>query len=134
MIRARVLHAGEATAEVLALTEPLSLWGGFDPKTGAIIDVHHPQRGLNLAGKIVLMAQARGSGTAPGSLAEAFRRGTGPAALIMVKPDINLAIGAEVAYVLYGRSCPLLAVARADFDRLSALAHVRIARDGTLSG
>ena len=91
------------TRRILHLTAPLSFWGGFEPRTGEIVDIHHPQRGAKLGGKIVLMASSRGSGTAPGALAKSIRLATGPAALIMVEPDVNLAIGAQVAATLYGR-------------------------------
>ena len=104
MISARILHAGRAEGRVLRLDAPLSFWGGFEPLTGEIVDAHHPQRGINLAGRIVLMAQSRGSGTAPGALAESIRRETGPAALVMIEPDVNLAIGATVA-ATYCRPC-----------------------------
>ena len=38
-----VLHAGMAQGPVLLLDEPLSFWGAFDPRSGTIIDIHHPQ-------------------------------------------------------------------------------------------
>lgn len=132
MISARILHAGIAAAPVLHLDASLSFWGGFEPLTGAIVDAHHPQRGINLAGKIVLMAASRGSGTAPGALAEAIRRRTGPAALIMIEPDVNLAIGAEVAATLYGRAIPVLTVSPEDFAIIATWGAARIAEDGIL--
>jgi predicted aconitase with swiveling domain len=52
-------------------------------------------------------------------MAEAIRLGTAPAAVILVKPDVNLAIGAMVAEALYGRGCPIVAVGEADYRRLS---------------
>src|SRR4051812_3736346 len=107
---AGVLHPGAARGPVLHLEEPLSLWGGFDPVTGVVVDVHHPQHGAQLAGCIVLMRSSRGSGTSPGTLAESLRRGTGPLAIVMVASDANLAIGAAVAAELYGRICPVLTV------------------------
>ena len=107
-----ILHAGMAQGPVLLLDEPLSFWGAFDPRSGIIIDIHHPQRGQNLKGKILMMLESRGSGSAPGGLAEAIRLGTAPAAIILVQPDINLAIGAAVAETLYGKSCPVLALSQ----------------------
>lgn len=133
MIRARVLHPGAAEGPVIALREPLSFWGAFEPKTGQIIDAHHPQRGSSLAQRIVLMRESRGSGTAPGGLAEAIRRGTGPSGLILVKPDVGLAVGAAVAAALYGRSCPVVTVSHEDFDRLMKLERLLIASDGTIA-
>lgn len=133
MITARVLNDGEAGGPVLLLDEPLSFWGGFDPRTGIILDVHHPQRGHCLAGTVLLMRESRGSGSAPGSIAEAVRLGTGPAAIILVAPDINLAIGAQVAETLYGKSCPVLSVDEKDFRTLAEAARLRISRGGAIT-
>src|SRR5439155_1142985 len=68
MIQGRVLNPGTASGAAFLLTEALSFWGGFDPKTGDIIDIHHPQRGANLARRIVLIAETRGSGTSSGTI------------------------------------------------------------------
>jgi predicted aconitase with swiveling domain len=134
MIRARVLHAGEATGPVVALDEPLSFWGAFEPRTGLIIDVHHPQRGAALAGTILLMRESRGSGSAPGAIAEAIRRETAPAAIVTIVPDVNLAIGAAVAAHLYGRRCPVLSVGESDYVRLAAAVRLHISAAGEISG
>jgi predicted aconitase with swiveling domain len=133
MIKGRFLNPGTASGPVLLLTEPLSFWGGFDPVTGTIIDVHHPQRGASLAGLIALMRETRGSGTAPGAIAEAIRRGTAPKAIITIMPDVNIAIGASVAETLYGRTCAVLAVSSADFDLLSRASSLTIFPDGTIT-
>ena len=132
MITARVLHPGTAEGPVLALDEPLSFWGAFDPRTGVIIDAHHPQRGRCITGTILMMRETRGSGTAPGGMAEAIRLGTAPAAVILVAPDINLAIGAMVADTLYGRSCPVLAVSAVDYAALSTEAALTVTVDGLI--
>ena len=42
MMRARMLTSVTAEGPVLSLDEPLSFWGAFEPRTGVIIDVHHP--------------------------------------------------------------------------------------------
>ena len=128
----KILHAGSAEGTVLLLDEPLSFWGGFDPRTGMIIDVHHPQRGQSLKDKILMMVESRGSGSAPGNLAEAIRLGTAPAAIILVQSDINLAIGARVAQTLYGKTCVVLAVSAQTFSDLSKHAYLHISHDGTV--
>ena len=103
MMRARMLTAGSAEGPVLSLDEPLSFWGAFEPRTGKIIDVHHPQRGACVKDTVLVMTETRGSGSAPGAIAEAIRLGTAPVAIILAEADINLAVGAEVAATLYGR-------------------------------
>ena len=133
MIQARVLTASEATGPVLALDEPLSFWGAFDPRTGIILDVHHPQRGACVTGTVLLMQQTRGSGSAPGAIAEAIRLGTAPAAIILGEADVNLAIGAEVAATLYQRHCAILSVATEELHLLKQYAALRIAMDGRIT-
>jgi uncharacterized protein len=125
-----VLHAGTAEGAVLLLDEPLSFWGGFDPRSGIIIDVHHPQHGQSLKDKILMMVESRGSGSAPGNLAEAIRLGTAPAAIILVQPDINLAIGATVAQTLYDKTCVIISVTPNIFSDLSKHAYLHISHDG----
>ncbi len=133
MMQATVLNAGSAKGPVLVLSEPLSFWGAFDPRSGQIVDTHHPQCGAVLAGKILLMRESRGSGTAPGAIAEAIRLGTAPSAIILVMPDINLAIGAAVAAKLYGNQCPVLAVTEIQYQSITAVQHIAIAEDGQIT-
>jgi predicted aconitase with swiveling domain len=102
----------------LVLDEPLSLWGGMDPATGELIDAHHPQRGANLAGRVVVMPSGRGSSSSASVLAEAVRAGTAPAAILLGEPDLILSIGAAVAEELYSVHVPVLVLPA---DRLQAI-------------
>lgn len=92
----------------LVLDEPLSLWGGMDPATGELIDAHHPQRGVNLAGRAVVMRSGRGSSSSASVLAEAVRAGVAPAAFLLGEPDLILSIGSAVAEELYGVRVPVI--------------------------
>jgi uncharacterized protein len=108
MAEARTLVAGTAEGPALVLDEPLSLWGGLDPETGSIIDTRHPQRGANVAGRVLVMPAGRGSSSSSSVLAEAIRAGTGPAAIVLGEPDPILALGAIVARELFGTSIPVV--------------------------
>ena len=120
----------EAEGRALVLAEPLSLWGGMDPSTGEVIDTHHPQRGANLAGRVVVMASGRGSSSSASVLAEAVRAGTAPAAIVLGEPDLILAIGAEVADELYGRRVPVVVLASDELSAIRDGAVVRVGPDG----
>lgn len=133
MIRARMLCGGEAEGQVLALDEPLSFWGGFEPRTGVILDVHHPQRGVSVKDTILVMTETRGSGSAPGAIAEAIRLGTAPRAIILAEADVNLAIGAEVAATLYGRRCVVACVTPAEIEAVAGMRHLSISGDGSIT-
>ncbi len=128
-----ILHPGKASGPTLVLTEPVSFWGAFDPREGQIVDVHHPQCGAKLGGHILLLPETRGSGGTPGGIAESIRRRTGPLGIILITPDINLAVGAAVATTLYRVDCPVIAVAETDYKALIMARHITIAIDGKLT-
>lgn len=108
MAEARALVAGEASGEALVLEEPLSFWGGLDPGTGRLIDVHHPALGEVVTGRVLVMPSGRGSSSSSSVLAESIRAGTAPAAIVLLEPDPILALGAIVARELYGISVPVV--------------------------
>jgi predicted aconitase with swiveling domain len=126
----RFYAGGDAEASALVLREPLSFWGGIDVATGAIIDHSHPDRGAHIAGRTLVMPCGRGSSSSSSVLAEAIRRGTAPAAIILARPDPILTVAAIVAHALYGLRCPIVVcdivgIATDDFVRISS------AGDGT---
>lgn len=105
-----MLVAGTAEGPALVLDEPLSLWGGLDPGTGEIVEVRHPQRGENVAGRVLVMPSGRGSSSSSSVLAEAIRAGTAPAAIVLGEADPILPLGAIVARELYGKVVPIVVV------------------------
>jgi uncharacterized protein len=115
------LHPGTAAGPVLRLEEPVSFWGGVD-LDGRVVDVHHPQHGLLLAGTVLVMPSGRGSSSAAAVLAEQIRAGTAPAAVILGERDTILVAGALVAAELYDVQVPVLTLPRPAYDRLAALA------------
>jgi uncharacterized protein len=133
MIKGDVLNAGIAAGPLMVLTEPVSFWGAYDPRTGCIVDTHHPQSGQCLKDHILLLPETRGSGGTPGGIAEAIRRGTAPAGIVLITPDINLAVGAAVAARLYGKQCPVLSVTVDDYDWLANRSTLAIAQNGQIT-
>lgn len=117
-IAARRLVAGTAHGKSAVLQAPLSLWGGFDPDSGRIIDVHHPQHGAPIAGRIVVMPGGRGSSSSASVLLESVRLGHHPLALVLVDPDPVLVIAALVAGDLYGVAVPVVQVAATELETL----------------
>ena len=107
-IEARTLVAGSALGDALVLRTALSFWGGVDSETGRVIDRSHPDLGACITGRVLVMPGGRGSSSSSSVLAEALRRGTGPAALVLSTPDPILTVGAIVAESLYGIRCPIV--------------------------
>ena len=105
-------------------TEPLSFWGGYDFKTGEIIDKHHPLAGVRAAGRILAVPFSKGSSTTTAVLLEAVRAGTAPAAILTTGVDSFFALASIVADVMYGRSFPVV-VARGSRTPRASRAHAR---------
>lgn len=127
------LVAGTASGAVLKLAEPLSLWGGLEPTTGEIIDRRHPQSGIIVTGRVLVMPSGRGSSSASSILLEAVRLHTAPAAIITSEIDGILALGAVVAREMYDAAPPLLVVNAEDYERLNDGRQVTISADGEVS-
>ena len=120
----------EVSGSALVLDEGLSLWGGMDPATGQLIDVRHPQHGVSLTGRIVVMPSGRGSSSSASVLAEAVRAKTAPAAILLAEPDLILSIGSVVAEELYGVVVPVVVLEADELALINDGAEVRIGPDG----
>ena len=126
----KVIIPGEARGRVLASREPLSFWGGYDWRTGEIIDRRHGLSGSNAKDKILAIPFTRGSSTTTAVLLEAIRAGTAPAAIITTDTDFFFALASVVAEELYYASIPLVALTERDFAKLKTGAEVIINENG----
>lgn len=132
MIAGRPIVAGEAAGEALVSAEPLSFWGGYDFRTGEIIDRHHPLAGVRAAGRILAVPFTKGSSTTTAVLLEAVRADTAPAAILTTDVDTFFALASIVAGVMYEKPFPVVALAPPDFARLETGMRMTVERDGTI--
>ena len=123
---------GQAFGTALVSREPLSFWGGYDHRTGEIIDRRHPLAGQNAAGRVLVLPYARGSSTTTAVLLEALRAGTAPAAILTTGAETFFALAAIVAEEMYQRSFPVVVVQETDAAVLQTGMHLRIDLDGTI--
>jgi cis-L-3-hydroxyproline dehydratase len=105
---ARRVLSGVARGPVVAAAEALSFWGGVDPATSCVIDVHHALHGVVLAGSILMMPTSRGSCSGPGVLLDMASNGRAPVALGFSDAEDILTLGASVAAEMFGRPLPVL--------------------------
>jgi predicted aconitase with swiveling domain len=110
VIKGRTLARGVATGEVVVLEEPLSFWGGVDTREGIVVSEHHPQFGILLKERVLVMPSGRGSSSSSSVLAEAIRLGTAPAGILLREVDPIIVLGAVVAQELYGVELPVVAL------------------------
>jgi len=97
-LQAEVLLPGSAVAATaLALTAPISFWGGVNPRTAEIADVRHPEYGQRITGRVLLIPATIGSSSAAAILLELVHAGIAPAAVVLHEPDAILLLGLIVA-------------------------------------
>ena len=133
MINAEVLLSGPATmASALALTAPISFWGGVDPRTGVIADIRHPQSGQSIAGRVLLVPATVGSSSAAAILLELVHAGLAPAAVVLHEPDAILLLGLIVAKEMGWKTPIALRLDRSAFASLDGQ-RLAISEDGAVN-
>ena len=132
VVRGRVAVAGTGAGRALVTNEPLSFWGGVDPRTGEIIDRHHPLRGECLTGRVLVLPHGRGSCSASGVLLEAIVGGTGPAAILTTRLDPILGLGSILADELHGLTVPVVVLDSDDAACIRAGDEIAVEADGTI--
>ena len=118
-LQAEVLLSGPAaTGTGLALTAPISFWGGVDPKSGVVADPRHPEKGQSIAGTVLFVPETVGSSSAAAILLELVHGKRAPAAIVLHEPDAILLLGLIVAKEM-GYDTPI--ALRLDRDQFAAL-------------
>jgi predicted aconitase with swiveling domain len=131
-LKGKVIIPGEARGLALVGNEPLSFWGGYDWKTGEIIDRRHMLSGAVARDKILAIPFTRGSSTTTAVLLEAIRAKTAPAAIITTETDFFFALASVVADELYTSPLPLVSLSEEDFSQLKTNDIVQITRSGAV--
>ncbi len=133
IIQGKPFIQGTASGVALATSEPLSFWGGYDWKTGEIIDKRHPLSGMIAKDKILVIPFTRGSSTTTAVLLEAIRAKTAPKAIITTATDFFFALASVVAEELYKMPIPLVAVSENDFAQIKTGNQVEIDDKGIIT-
>ena len=128
----RIVIPGEANGPALVSQEPLSFWGGYEWRTGEIIDRRHELSGSIATGKILAIPFPRGSSTTTAVLLEAIRAGTAPAAILTSGTDFFFALASVVADELYSSPLPLITLDEKDFKQLKTGDSIQIMNDGRI--
>ena len=130
VITGRAFMPGEAKGIALVSQEPLSFWGGYDWKSGEIIDRRHPLSGEIAKDRILAIPFTRGSSTTSSVLLESIRAKTAPAAIITTATDFFFALASVVADELYAKVVPMVAIDESDFARLHTGDQIQIVDNG----
>lgn len=98
VIRGRKVVPGVAEGEALVTNEPISGWGGVDPRTGTVVETRHELRGQSFAGKVLVFPGAKGSSGWSAQFHLARVMGTAPAAWLFNQMTTKVALGAVVSH------------------------------------
>lgn len=127
---AECLLPGETSGELSVMTEPLSLWGGFDLESGRVADVNHPQYRQLISGHILAMPGGRGSSSSSSILLESARLGIHPRAVVLAESDPILVIGALAAEDLYEVTIPVIVISPNALENLCSGTQVVVSAGG----
>ena len=133
ILQGKPFISGSARGLALVSREPLSFWGGYDWKTGEIIDRRHPLSGSIAKGKVLVIPFTRGSSTTTAVLLEAIRAGTAPNAIITTATDFFFALASVVADELYHSPIPLVAVSESVFAKIRTDDQIEINENGVVT-
>ena len=132
MIKARVILPGAASGRALKVAA-LSFWGGVDPDTGALTDPSVAHHGERIAGRVLFVAEPRGSSSSSAVMLELLRNGHAPAAIVLGHVDAILGLGIVVAREMGWPAIPLYELAPQEMEAIDDGADIGIDADGRLS-
>ena len=98
VIRGRTVVPGVAEGEALVTSEPISGWGGVDPRNGTVVETRHELRGQSFAGKVLVFPGAKGSSGWSAQFHVARVMGTAPAAWLFNQMTTKVALGTVVSH------------------------------------
>jgi len=98
-IKARSISRGKATGEALVSSEPIGFLGGVDPKTGEVIEKNHPLEGKNVAGKVLVFPNGKGSTVGSYVMLQLSKNKKAPAAIINISAEPIIAVGAIISKI-----------------------------------
>lgn len=120
IIKGRIVAPGIAKGEALVTRQPISFCLGVDAASGRIIDARHELCGQSIAQKILVFPFGKGSSGAGLVILELIRTGLAPAAMINIRTEPVVAIGAIIARYFYKRALPMMCISETDFFSLKS--------------
>jgi len=91
------ISGGRASGPALASREPISFLGTVDPETGKVVDPKHQLFGRDVCGKVLIFPGGKGSTVGSYVIYQLKKRGVAPAAMINVRSEPIVAVGAIIS-------------------------------------
>jgi predicted aconitase with swiveling domain len=97
ILRGRRVVGGYAEGEALVSRDPVSFYGGVDPKTGVVTEPGHSVCGQRITGKVFVFPRGKGSTVGSYVIYRMRKLGTAPSAIINVETESIIATGCVMA-------------------------------------
>lgn len=109
--------------------QPISFCLGVDAASGRIIDARHELCGQSIAQKILVFPFGKGSSGAGLVILELIRAGLAPAAIVNIRTEPVVAIGAIIARHFYRCNLPMMGITETEFSFLRTGQILRVDAD-----
>lgn len=93
VFKGRTLVEGIVVGKALVSRDPISFYGGVDPKTGTIVEKGHSIHGCSIKDSILIFPYGKGSTVGAYVLYGLARRGLAPKAIINLRSEIIVLVG-----------------------------------------
>ena len=99
ILKGHRVSRGKSIGEALVCQSPISFRGGVDERTGKVIEKGHELEGVNISDKILVFPVGKGSTVGSFQLLELKTNRRAPKAIINLRADPIVAIGAIVSNI-----------------------------------
>jgi uncharacterized protein len=96
-LKGRIINKGRAEGLALVTKDPISFYGGVDPKTGLVTDKDNELNGQSIKGKILVFPFGKGSTVGPYTIYQLSKLGNAPLAMINRECETIVAVGAIIS-------------------------------------
>ena len=81
-LKGRIINKGHIEGEALVTKDPISFYGGVDPKTGILTDKDNELNGQSIKGKVLVFPFGKGSTVGPYTIYQLAKLGNAPLAMV----------------------------------------------------
>lgn len=123
VLKGKCVCRGKAEGEALVSKQPIGFNLGMDAKTGTVTEFRHELEGKSVKDKILVFPHGKGSTGGSFVIYQIARMGTGPKAMINVKAENIIAVGAIMAGIPTVHQLdqdPLAVIETGDYVRVDA--------------
>ena len=99
ILKGRIICEGRAEGEALVTSQPISFFGGVDPRTGIVVEKGHELEGKCVKDKILVFPTGKGSTVGSYVIYQLKKNGVAPKAIINQECETIVAVGSIISNI-----------------------------------